>query len=155
LIIPGRVENWGAASCAPATSLCKEETFYDILEPHSCRRRAKREKSPYRDFFHFTGDRKPWWSNQTLLEQDLRDHVIMTLPTADSTGVKFAIPSNLNFRQEWYWHLKVALSSIGMADKVLSLGFMGREDTPPIGRSSSMQQVVRYVALKHRFFKTL
>jgi hypothetical protein len=135
--------------------LCKEETFYDILEPHSCRRRVNRERSPYRDFFHFTGDRKPWWSNQTLLEQDLRERTATAMETADATGGEFHTPSNLNIRQEWYWYLKIALSSVGMADKVLSLGFMGRENTSPIGRSSSMHQMVRYVALKQRYFKTL
>jgi hypothetical protein len=155
LIIPGRVENWGTSSCTPMTGLCKEETFYNILEPHSCRHRAKREKSPYRDFFHFTGDRKPWWSNQTLLEQDLREHSVTAKETGDVPGGKFQIPSNLNFRQEWYWHLKVALSSVDMVDKVMSLGFMGREDTPVLGRSSSVQQMDRYVASKQRYSKTL
>lgn len=101
--------------------------------------------SPYRDIFHFTGDRKPWWSNQTRLDEEMREHEKPTTGIGNTTARS---SSKLNFRQEWYWHLKAALSDIGMSDQVLSLNFMGREETPPVGRSSSMEQMKKYVSAK-------
>jgi lipopolysaccharide biosynthesis glycosyltransferase len=115
--------------------VCLEETLHGVLEPLSCRRRAKREMAPYQDIFHFTGDRKPWWSNQTKLEQDLQQYEVNP-------------HSKLNFRQLWYLHLKTALTEIDMADQVLSQNFLGREETPPVGRSSSMEQMKKYIGAK-------
>ena len=123
LITPGVTENWGTTHCPSASEVCKEEILEGMLEPYSCRRRRVREMSPYRDFYHFTGDRKPWWSNQTLLEQDLLPYPI-DLNISEVNFGKAKAPSKLNFRQEWYWHLKVALTEIGMAEQVLSLGFI-------------------------------
>jgi hypothetical protein len=145
LITPGKIENWGTSSCA-STVLCREEILEGVLETHSCRR-VKREAAPYRDFFHFSGDRKPWWSNQTQLEQDLQQ--ILTVHSG-KVEAEAATYQKFNFRQKWYFHLKQALMEIDMVEEVLSLGFIGREEIPPVGRSSSLGQMYRYIVAKER-----
>ncbi|KAG7354537.1 hypothetical protein IV203_003893 [Nitzschia inconspicua] len=152
LITPGVVENWGTSSCPTSKVVCKETTLREILEPYSCRRRVKREMSPYRDIFHFTGDRKPWWSNQTKLEEDLQRYHLPLSATNNTRSSNVQVPHGLNFRQEWYWHLNVALSEIGLCDQVLSLNVMGREESPPVGRSSSMEQMKKYIEAKKTLF---
>jgi hypothetical protein len=155
LIRHDAITNWGDATTTSKScnttlspiiatsngSVCQESILSgNFLNQYTCRRQKKNggegNTSPYQDFHHFTGLSKPWYSNQTLLEDDIS---------------KIAYPK-LNVRQQWYYHLKHALVEIGMAEAVLSLGIIGTLDSnrqAPVGVASAPRQVCRYVQKKY------
>ena len=65
---------------------------------------------------HFTGRTKPWLIKQSLLED------------AISSSNEY---DKLQIREQWYYHLKQALTEIDIADEVLSLGFIGPHTMQP------------------------
>ena len=89
------------------------------------------------NYFHFTGNSKPWYRNRTDLEKAIdRDHNDTTFIAA------------LNNYEYWFWLLKDALQKTGLRDKI-SLDFITPErKKPSLGKTPSFNQRGQYLGRK-------
>lgn len=133
------VEHWGKEPGTDNLRLLSVET--DILEDHVCSnserdRYSDRAKTPYWNYFHFTGRGKPWYKNLTDLEKNIRRKENQTT---------FHDYNNYEY---WLWLLQDALQTTGLRDQI-SLDFITAEKKhPSLGRTPSFNQRAQYIRNK-------
>ena len=165
IIVNNRIEMWGVD---PSTGRLvreakedEEESVAASLNDWSCNQYRRRihkkyvinKNAPYRNFVHFSGKKKPWYSDRDKLEEALRNHNSINNTSNNNQQDKVSSqPSpSLSPLELWYWLITDVLESTGFRDKV-SLDFIKKEteNIAPVGITPGARQRNMYIKAKSK-----